>query len=199
MAAVSKKPSLLPHALPGSSDEDLMAVYQNGDEHAVAAFDLLYGRYSSRVFSYFSRRTKNEEAAADLFQAAFLKLHQNVHAYDRKFKFAPWMFTICRNIFLDWVKSSSQTALTRTASFEDALNDGLLMEQPEGATSFKTDISSLPPAQQQALSLRYIEDLDFDEIARRLRTSESNVRQLISRAVKKLRANRSSSASNQKP
>lgn len=198
MAAVSKKPSFLPHALPESSDEDLMAVYQNGDEHAVAAFDLLYGRYSSRVFSYFSRRTKNEEAAADLFQAAFLKLHQNVHAYDRKFKFAPWMFTICRNIFLDWAKSSSQTALARTAAFEDALKDGLSAEQPEGTTGFKTDISALPQAQQQALSLRYIEDLDFDEIARRLRTSESNVRQLVSRAIKKLRATRHS-ASNQKP
>lgn len=40
-----------------------------------------------------------------------------------------------------------------------------------------------------ALEMRYTEDLDFDEIAKKLQTSPANIRQLISRAIRKLRTN----------
>jgi RNA polymerase sigma factor (sigma-70 family) len=42
--------------------------------------------------------------------------------------------------------------------------------------------------QQKAIELRYAQDLSFQEIAKKLETSPSNVRQLVSRAVKQLKA-----------
>jgi RNA polymerase sigma factor (sigma-70 family) len=49
-------------------------------------------------------------------------------------------------------------------------------------------LASLSPDQRQALLMRFSEDRDFAEIAERLKTSESNARKLISRAVQKLKA-----------
>ncbi len=49
-------------------------------------------------------------------------------------------------------------------------------------------LASLPEMQQKAIELRYAQDLSFQEIAKKLETSPSNVRQLVSRAVKQLKA-----------
>jgi DNA-directed RNA polymerase specialized sigma subunit len=45
----------------------------------------------------------------------------------------------------------------------------------------------LPQFQKEAIELRYQKDLSFSEIAKHLETSPSNVRQLISRGIKKLK------------
>ena len=45
----------------------------------------------------------------------------------------------------------------------------------------------LPESQQVALQMRYVDEKTFDEIADRLKTSPLNVRQLISRGVKRLK------------
>lgn len=52
---------------------------------------------------------------------------------------------------------------------------------------FRKTKRSLDERQRIAVELRYGQDLSFDEIAEKLQTTSSNVRQLISRAIKKIR------------
>jgi DNA-directed RNA polymerase specialized sigma24 family protein len=49
------------------------------------------------------------------------------------------------------------------------------------------DLNAWPAAQREALKLRYLQDLSFDEIAILLEASSENSRQLVSCAVRKLR------------
>jgi len=55
------------------SDEELMKAYQLGNAEA---FELLYGRYSPRVYGYLCKKISNRVAADDVFQTIFLKLHK---------------------------------------------------------------------------------------------------------------------------
>ena len=41
--------------------------------------------------------------------------------------------------------------------------------------------------QKQVLELRYLKDWSFEQIAQNLNTSESNIRQIVSRSLKKLK------------
>ena len=59
-------------------------------------------------------------------------------------------------------------------------------EPPDGKVPVP-GLQVLPAAQRQAIEMRYLEDLSFDEIATRLETSSANSRKLISRALQKLR------------
>ena len=82
------------------SDEDLMALYQSGDGHA---FETLYRRHSGRVFEFLQKKT-NPLNARDLLQEAFLKLHRARHQYSVQYPFLPWLFTITRNVLVDFVR-----------------------------------------------------------------------------------------------
>lgn len=157
------------------TDEELMLRYQQGES---GAFDTLYDRYARRVFAYLSKRIADASARDDLFQSIFLKLHRSKHLFDGRYLFAPWLFTICRTAVLDHVK----TAKTHV-EYED-------QETPasqEDLLAFREAVSALSPQQREVLEMRYEKGMEFSQIAERLGLGNANVRQLVSRAVRKLR------------
>ena len=160
------------------SDEELMVAYQLGEERAFAA---LYERHSGRVFGFIRSKIRDEAASSDVLQSTFLKLHKSRSKYDRTFPFVPWLFTICRSEVLDSFKKSHR------------LHETLVGETPEpefqpvADTASELNLAALPPAQREAVMMRFEQDFSFEEIAQRLNTSPANARQLISRAVRTLR------------
>jgi RNA polymerase sigma factor (sigma-70 family) len=158
------------------TDEELMVAYAQGNENA---FWELYGRYSGRVYGFLFARARNRTAVDDLFQTAFLKLHQSRHRYDPAFAFAPWIFTIVRNVWIDHLR---RTAARR----EDELSGELPAPAPAEQPTLP-ELKHLDERQREALKMRYGEDLSFDEISKRLKTSPANVRQIVSRGLKRLR------------
>ncbi|MGK5087605.1 sigma-70 family RNA polymerase sigma factor [Bdellovibrionota bacterium FG-2] len=166
------------------SNEALMVAYQKGD---LKAFEVLYRRHSGRVYGFLVGKLKGVGMADDVFQATFLKLHQSRASYEASYPFLPWLFTICRNTMIDSLRKNKRSI--------EELNP-VAIEKAQAPAGENTEdwsaipsLSTLPENQRQALELRYSEELSFVEIAQKLKTSPVNVRQLISRAVKKLRAN----------
>ena len=159
------------------SDEELMIAYQLGEAQAL---EELYSRHAPKVLGYLRKKVKNEAFAHDIFQSTFLKLHKNRSRYDAAFPFLPWLFTICRSELLDAVKKPHMSQEKLWAEPPEPA-----LEEP--ATTREISLLSLPAIQQQALKMRYHRDFTFEEIAASLETTPTNVRQIISRAVKSLR------------
>ncbi len=167
-----------------ASDEELMKAYQNGIE---GAFDLLFKRHSARVYGFLLNRLPNRAAADDVFQNSFLKLHQARRHYDPDFPFVPWLFTVCKSVLIDFRRKQSRVL--------EVQDENALKNAPENATDAEIRgtqieaplLTGLSERERVAIELRYLEDLKFEEIAKRLQTSPANVRQLISRALKNLR------------
>jgi RNA polymerase sigma factor (sigma-70 family) len=160
--------------LKDSSDEELMTLYQLGDE---SAFAELYARHSGRVLAFLRSRVGGEPLARDIFQATFMKLHRSRSQYDRRYPFTPWLFTICRSELLDAVKAQSRR-------LEDPVAE--LPEVVPGVRN-EPDLSQLSTRHHEALVLRFGEGFSFEEVAEALKTSPANARQIVSRAVKILR------------
>lgn len=162
-----------------SSDEELMQAYQNG---ADGAFDLLFKRYSSRVYGFLMNHLKNRAQADDVFQATFLKLHQARKHYDPSFPFAPWLFTVCKSVLTDHTRKMIRTREDANENFVSRAADPKTLGVDRGIS-----LDSLPLNQRAAIELRYHDELQFEEIAARLETSPQNVRKLVSRGIEKLR------------
>ncbi|MEW6058414.1 MAG: sigma-70 family RNA polymerase sigma factor [Bdellovibrionota bacterium] len=162
------------------SDEALMEAYQQGNGDA---FAVLYRRHSAKVYGFLLNRLKDSTLVEDVFQAAFMKLHKSRLHYDPSFPFVPWLFTVCKSVMVDNIRKRRgiQEEIDPIA-VEQAVAD-----EPEEQPSLPS-LTSLPEAQRKALELRYGQDLSFEEISKRLETSQANVRQLVSRAIKRLRA-----------
>ncbi len=164
-------------------DEELMTGYIAGDE---AAFYELYRRYRPRAYGFFSKRVRERTVVDELFQLAFLKLHRSRERYQPGRLFSAWFFTICRNVVIDYFRQQGR--------LPEIVNTEAAIENASAAESIRTDsalptelLETLSANQREAVRLRYEEELDFEEIAHELRTSQENVRQLISRGMKKIR------------
>ena len=164
--------------LMNKSDEELMVAYQMGDENA---FRELYSRHSGRVLGFLRAKTGEAVRADDIFQAVFLKLHKSRGQYNARLPFAPWLFTICRSELLDTWKKGIRLREDPVADLSD-FPDSRLATAGE-----KVDLTALNESQRRAVSMRYTENFSFEEIALAMETSPSNVRQLVSRALKTLR------------
>lgn len=168
----------MPERLENLSDEELMRLYQDANEEA---FNILYRRHSGRVFGFLRSRLSSAQAANDVFQASFLKLHRSRDQYDPSFPFSPWLFTVVRTSLLDWHKKQ---VIAGPVLSSDENTASPVSEKSAPAV----DLSSLSPTQRSVVELRYVEELSFEEIAKRLEVSPANARQILSRSLKSLRA-----------
>lgn len=164
------------------SDSELMVLYQQGNE---AAFEELYRRHSGKVYGFLKKRIREAELVDDIFQATFMKLHSSKDRFDPSLEYTPWLFTICKTVWLDALRKKRKRLELTEFDVSEIEVDGRMESADIQATL--PDLAGLPATQRQAIELRYSDDLSFEEIAKRLNTSPSNVRQLVSRGVKRLK------------
>ena len=162
-----------------------MALYQSGD---VVAFEILYQRHSGRVLDFLLKRT-SEQNARDLLQETFLKLHRSRRQYSSQYPFLPWLFAITRNAFVDFIRLN-ETKVARNSA--DGVEDHHFTrtEEPlkEWASDLTVALKTLPEGQRRAIELRYLSDWSFEKIAADMDMTPVNVRQIVSRGIKRLRS-----------
>jgi RNA polymerase sigma-70 factor (ECF subfamily) len=153
-------------------DETLMQSYQKGD---YSSFTLLYRRYSPRIYGYLKSKIYNQEERDEVFQQIFLKVHRSRDRYSAKYKFIQWLFVIARTVLIDHFRKAPKNFQLEEFSYE----------MPEiGDIEI---LNSLGQQQKEVVTLRVIDELSFDEIAKRLNKKAPNVRQIFSRSLKKLK------------
>ncbi len=163
------------------TDEELMAMYQNGAENA---FQVLYSRHSSKIYGFLKNRIQQAEKVSDIYQEVFIKIHRSKHLYNKSLPLLPWIFTITRSVMIDELRKDKNSQ--RVDDFDIDKIPAI-----ESASSFAGEaaglIQTLPEPQKIALQMRYVDDKTFEEIANSLKTSPTNVRQIVSRGIKRLK------------
>ena len=170
------------------TDEELMQAYIQGD---MEAFRMLYQRHKGRVMSYLIARLKSQDEAEDVFQEVFSKLHTYRLKYKVSIPFIAWLFTIAKNTLIDHVRKQTTQNKYFQLDHEKAANAPDAKVNSLSIAEAFSELSTLNEKQRQALELRFNDDLSFSDIAARMDTSPSNIRQVISRATRLLRGSMS--------
>lgn len=166
------------------SDENLMILYQQGEHQA---FEVIYSRYKSKIYSFLSKRVAEESSIDDVFQSIFMKLHKTRQHYNSDHLAAKWIYIICRSELNDFYRKSKRK---NRLEQEFEITNSVLEphdRRPIDIEEFVID-KELNTKEREALKLRYKEDLEFQEIGRRLNVTESSSRKIISRAIGKLKS-----------
>ncbi len=149
------------------------------------AFNVLYDRYSERLFGYCLAATKDRELAEDIYQTTLMTVFQKAEQF-KGGDFAAWMFTIARNN----VRLSQRNRLQTSdidAAF-DLAGDG---ESPDRDIFFsgalESAIAELPDEFREVFLLKYVDGFAYHEIAEKCDISMSLVKVRIFRAKKLLR------------
>ena len=82
--------------------KELISLAKSGDSSAIQNLILKYQNELS-VFCFYL--TKNKEQALDLAQDSFLKMLEKLPTLKDPNKFKTWLFAICRNLFLDKIRT----------------------------------------------------------------------------------------------
>jgi RNA polymerase sigma-70 factor (ECF subfamily) len=100
------------------TDEQLLADYRSGDK---PSFAVLVERYQRELFHFLVRFLGDRTAAEDVFQEAFLQIHQSAEQFDPNRRFRPWLFTIAANKARDLIRSQARRP---TSPLSAAINPG---------------------------------------------------------------------------
>ena len=160
------------------------------------AFDALLARYQNRLYRYLVRLTANPAVAEDLFQETWLKVITRIHRYDERRPFEPWLFSVARNLAIDHLRKASpesldepsdsgETRVARLGADEPGSLERLLERERRG--QLERRLEELPALYREALSLRFEEEMAFEEIAEVLSAPVSTVKSRVQRALATLR------------
>jgi RNA polymerase sigma-70 factor (ECF subfamily) len=169
-------------------DTDAARVVMRVQAGDTEAFTELYVRYFDRVWGYMRLALRNPDEAEDATQHVFLKVLEALPAYERRGQpFRAWLFRIARNHAVDRLRDRGRIEIEEPARLELLASGGELR-----GLDWLSDqdmlvfIERLPLTQRQVLVLRYMLDLTTPEIAEVLDRSQASVRQLQSRALRRL-------------
>lgn len=151
----------------------------------------VYELYVERVYAFFAYRSARPADAEDLTAATFERIVRSAHRFDEaKGALATWVFAIAENVLIDHYRRQGRRDEQSLPDTDDGSVPTMTsLDTPsEGlAPELQRAVAALGPREQQVIGLRFGGDLSGREIAELLDTSESNVHQILSRALRRMR------------
>lgn len=151
----------------------------------------VYELYVDRVYAFFAYRSARPADAEDLTAATFERIVRSVDRFDAaKGALATWIFAIAENVLIDHYRRQGRRDEQALPDTDDAPVPAMTsLDAPsEGlGPELQRAVAALGPREQQVIGLRFGGDLSGREIADLLEISESNVHQILSRALRRMR------------
>ncbi|MDP1657305.1 MAG: RNA polymerase sigma factor RpoE [Rubrivivax sp.] len=187
----------VPPAQPSTDNSDLLLVERTlaGDQHA---FELLVIKYQRRIQRLISRMVRDSDLVEDIAQETFIRAYRALHQFRGDAQFYTWLYRIAVNTakkFLLDLKRDPLVTLTalQPDGEEDETsrpgNEPITDETPESvlaaseiAQAVNAAMEALPEDLRQAVTLREIEGLSYEDIAAAMDCPIGTVRSRIFRA-----------------
>ena len=168
-------------------EKDLICRAARGDAEA---FCQLVEAYQTPAYRLAARMC-GPDSAEDVTQEAFLAAWRALPEFRGDCRFSTWLYRLVSNAAIDCLRREKKHR--DTGDVDDLeLPDGGPSPQEQAERSDTRDavrraLDRLSPEHRQVLLLRFMQELDYGEIARALDVSEGTVKSRINRAKSKLR------------
>lgn len=150
----------------------------------------LVRRHHPAVIAFCTSMLFNRASAEDAAQETFLSAHAALESYRADAAFTTWLYRIATNKCLDIKRKAARS---KTQSFEALLEENgdhflsaFSEKGPENALEsaqlVQSILSCLPDAYRVALTLRELQGLEYEEIARAMECSVDSVKARLQRA-----------------
>jgi RNA polymerase sigma factor (sigma-70 family) len=170
------------------SDEEVIEAYletQNSNY-----FNILYDRYSKKVFGKCYSLLKSEAKAEDAAQEIFVKVLLNLSKFSGKSKFSTWLYSITYNFCIDVIRKNKKNVGVLVDDMGiygekvvDEIEDSELLEK--NVFRLKEVLNILPAGDKAILLMKYQDEFSIKEICSIIDKSESAVKMKIKRAKEK--------------
>lgn len=173
-------------------EEQYFEKFKKGDRQA---FSFFYKRFINDMYAYGKSLGAKDSLVMDAVQDVFLKVFFNRPSVGSVRHLKYFLLKSLRNRIYDMLNSSSVAKAkpiegeVLNFSIKTTVLDDIIEEEDRDAVKQMVDkfLSMLSPLQKETLYLRYMQDLDYADIASMLNKSEASIRQLVFQAIRKIR------------
>ncbi len=178
------------HRPPDAHSQDSALVHRclQGDG---AAWEMIVRSFARRIYSLAYRYTGSKDRAEDLTQEIFVRIYQNLASFRADSgSFAVWVLRISRNWIIDRYRQARRSPQfggsfeieSMHLQDESRPSPQRLLEQAEASRVLAEAMQSLTYQERNAIILRELEGLGYQEMAERLGVPEGTVKSRIHRA-----------------
>jgi RNA polymerase sigma factor (sigma-70 family) len=144
-------------------------------------------KYTRFLASVLWKLTGDKELFAEAMQYALLGMWENIRKLNSE-KASGYIYRIALSANSKaWRNRIGRDGKLVTCRIDSYKNSDEKVQTDELVSIVKREISNLPVRQGRALVMRYLEQLDYRQIAKKLRCTEASVRSHVSKAIGSLR------------
>jgi RNA polymerase sigma-70 factor, ECF subfamily len=158
---------------------------QAGDE---AALGELIARYSPGLRFFLQKLAGHAETADDLLQETWIDVYRKINRLQRPDAFTAWLYRIGRDKAYRELRRRPSQCVSIDESRADCITAVEESFTPEEAENLRAAMDQLPVEQREVLTLRFIQEMSYEQIAEVIERPVGTVRSRIHYAKLALRA-----------
>ncbi|MCJ8167819.1 RNA polymerase sigma factor SigX [Atopomonas sediminilitoris] len=172
------------------TDEELVERANAELVHVTTAYEELMRRYQRVLFSVCVRYLGNERDADDVCQEVMLKVFHGLKHFEGKSKFKTWLYSITYNECITQYRKERRKkrlveALTLEVTDDEPTEESAPLSMERGGLDRWLD--QVNPIDREILVLRFVAELEFQEIADIMHMGLSATKMRYKRALDRLR------------
>ena len=176
------------------NDSELILCFKQGKSEA---FEEIVMRYQAPLYSYILTITKNADISNDVLQDVFIRVYKNIDKYNEENKLKNWLFTLTRNLTMDYFRKNSIKLLPlenkddEEFSVIDTISDSEsqpidIVTENDKTKRINKALNKLNADERELIVLK--DSMTFQEIAEMQNKPIGTLLSKFNRALKKLKA-----------
>jgi RNA polymerase sigma-70 factor (ECF subfamily) len=174
------------------SDQELVQLTLKEQDN----FLYIVNRYEKKLLHFILRISNvSVEEAKDLLQEIFIKIYQNLNAYDLSLKFSSWIYRIARNhVISHYRKNKNKQTISSSEINEETLNnlasefdiikeiDHQILKQ-----NISRSLNQIEDKYREVIVLKYFEEKNYQEISDIIKKPTGTVATYLNRGKKQFK------------
>lgn len=152
-----------------------------------ATVEGIWNELASQLRSFIRSRVRNHEAAEDILQEVFLRIHQNLSAVRANERLEAWAWRITRNSIADYFRKLRPSEPLPVELATDSDNSDDATDLPDLRGCIRKFVQQLQPSYRDALLLTEWQGLTQYQMGKRLGLSSSGAKSRVQRARHQLK------------
>ena len=175
--------------LTDASDALLLQQFRQ-PETKEAAFTTIIKKYQERLYWHIRRMVVDHEDANDVLQNVFIRVWNGLANFKEESQLYTWLYRIGTNECLTFLENRKKRSAVSLSDVENGLSNKIIADKHFDPNKLEWKlqlaIQHLPEKQRIVFSLRYYDEMPYEEMSRVLETSEGALKASYHHAVKKV-------------
>lgn len=172
-----------------SSDAELLILFREAATKE-SAYTQLIKKYQEKLYWHIRRMVVDHDDANDVLQNVLIRVWNGLESFKENSQLYTWLYRVATNECLTFLEQQKKKASVSLDSISSSLENKIKADRHFDANKLEWKlqlaIQQLPEKQRVVFTLRYYDEMPYEEMSRVLETSEGALKASYHHAVKKV-------------